>query len=237
MTFVGIIFILFIILGGYIGWRKGALRELINLLGLIAIMILSFQFKDFIGTYIIRYMPFFDFGGNYTGILTANILFYQTISFLIVFLLLFCILNILINISGMVEVLDRITKVFEIPSKIAGVLFGALTSIAYIFLVVFVTLSIPNTAGLMMKDNVAMTIVKQTPVLSTVFGFSIRVEQKQYFIVQDHKKDEEGVKNAEINIASELVTNDVAEADLIQELIDKHKLNLENVTIHSAKSK
>lgn len=235
MTWVGIIVLVLVALGGFLGWRKGALRGLVNLVGLTAIIILSYQFKDFLGTIIIKYMPFFSFAGDYVGIYAVNFLFYQALAFLVVFLLLYCILNILINLSGMVEVLDRFTKVFDLPSKIVGVIFGIFDMLVYVFLVGFVFLSVPTTAKYIMEDKVAMTVVRQTPVLSSVFGYSIRVEQTQYNIVKENPKTEEGAKEASLAIIRDLIGYDVVEADLIQETIDNGKVHLENVTVASAK--
>ncbi len=235
MTWVTIVILVLVALGGFFGWRKGALRGLVNLIWLIAIIILSFQFKDFLGTIVIRYMPFFSFAGDYVGVYAVNFLFYQAISFLVVFLLLYCILNILINLSGMVEVLDRFAKVFELPSKIVGALFGIFDMLIYVFLIGFVFLSVPTTAKFIMEDKVAMTVVKQTPILSPVFGYSIRVEQTQYKIVKESTKTPEGANEASLAIVRDLISYDVVEADLIQETIDNGKLHLDNVTVASAK--
>ena len=235
MTWVGMIVLVLVALGGFLGWRKGALRGLVNLVGLAAIIILSFQFKDFLGTIIVRFMPFLNFAGDYVNIFAVNFLFYQAIAFLIVFLLLYCVLNILINLSGMVEVLDRFTKIFELPSKIVGAIFGVFDMLIYVFLIGFVFLAVPTTAKYIMEDKVAITVVKQTPILSSVFGYSIRVEQTQYNIVKDSKKTEEGAKDASLAIVRDLIGYDVVEADLIQETIDNGKLHLENVTVASAK--
>ena len=235
MTWVGIVILLLVALGGFLGWRKGALRALVNLIGLVAIIILSYQFKDFLGTIVIRFMPFFSFAGDYVGVYAVNFLFYQAISFLIVFLLLYCILNILINLSGMVEILDRFAKVMALPSRIIGAVFGVVDMLVYVFLLVFIALAVPTTAKFAMEDKVAMTIARQTPVLSAVFGYSIRVEQTQYNIVKDSVKTEEGAKEASLAIIRDLISYDVVEADLIQETIDNGKLRMENVTVASAK--
>ncbi len=228
MTWVGIVILLLLVLGGFLGWRKGALRSLVNLIGLVAILILSFQFKDFLGTKIIEFMPFINFGGMYSGVYSVNFLFYQAIAFVIVFLLLYCVLNILINVSGMIEVLDRFTKIFELPSKIAGAILGVIEMLVYVFVIVFLLLSIPHSAKFMMNDNVAMTIVKKTPVLNAVFGYSIRVEQTQYNAVSNINRDdgELGIYLAEQSILSDLVGYRVIEADLYNRVKQDGKLHL-----------
>ena len=228
MTWVGIVILLLVALGGFLGWRKGALRSFINLIGLVAILILSFQFKDFLGSLVIRYMPFFSFAGNYQGIYAVNFLFYQGVAFLVVFLLLYCILNILINLSGMVEVLERFTKIFELPSKIAGVLLGMVEMLAYVFVICFVFLSVPTTAKFIMEDKVAMTITTKSPILSTVFGYSLRVQQNQYTIVKNHENTPEGIDKAQIEISELLVRYGVIEADLFEE-VKNEKLHLNSI--------
>ena len=41
MTWVGIVALILILLGGFFGWRRGVLRSLINLVGLASILIIS----------------------------------------------------------------------------------------------------------------------------------------------------------------------------------------------------
>lgn len=229
MTWVGIVILLFAVLGGFLGWRSGALRALINLIGLLAIIILSFEFKNFLGSIIISKMPFFNFGGIFTDIYSVNFLFYQSLAFIVVFLLLYCILNILINLSGMVEVIDRFTKMYKLPSKIGGAVIGVVESFVYVFIVVFVLLAIPGTTKFMMEDKVAMKVATNTPVLSRVFGLSLRVEQYQYLRAKEiTERTPENIEKAEQDILYELVDKRVVEADLVKEAQDLDKLHMEN---------
>ena len=228
MTWVGIVILLFAVLGGFLGWRSGALRALINLIGLLAIAVLSFQFKDFLGSIIISKMPFFSFGGMFAGVYSVNFLFYQALAFIVVFLLLYCVLNILINLSGMVEVIDRFTKIYELPSKIGGALIGVVESFVYMFLVVFVLLAIPPTSKLMIEDKVAMTVALKTPVMTKVFALSLRAEQMQYDYVKNMDDTPAGHEKVEQQILYELVDDRVIEADLVKTVQEDGKLRMAN---------
>ena len=83
---VGIILllILFIILG----IKKGVIKELVSLVGIIIVFILSWSLKGIIGNFLCIILPFFKFTGIIEGMSSLNILLYQAIAFIIVFSLL-----------------------------------------------------------------------------------------------------------------------------------------------------
>ena len=62
-TVVDILIIVFLLLGTYAGWRKGLIKSLVNFIGLIAVVILSFYLKTFIANFLIDTMPFLNFAG------------------------------------------------------------------------------------------------------------------------------------------------------------------------------
>ena len=82
-TVVDILIIVFLLLGTYAGWRKGLIKSLVNFVGLIAVVILSFYLKTFIANFLIDKMPFFNFAGL-NGLSSINILIYNVIAFVFV---------------------------------------------------------------------------------------------------------------------------------------------------------
>ena len=124
-TVVDILIIVFLLLGTYAGWRKGLIKSLVNFIGLIAVVILSFYLKTFIANFLIDKMPFLNFAGL-NGLSSVNILIYNIISFIFVFIILYCVLNIIISITGFSDMLLKFTVIWIIPSKILGALVGLL---------------------------------------------------------------------------------------------------------------
>jgi len=109
MTIVDFIIITFIILGAIIGFKQGAIKTGVDFLGIGLIAIISFVFKDKLMVLLYEHLPFFDFFGLIKGITSVNILFYQILSFIIIFMALTFILKILIAITGIIEWILKMT--------------------------------------------------------------------------------------------------------------------------------
>ena len=80
-SIVDILIIVFLLLGTYAGWRKGLIKSLVNFVGLIAVVILSFYLKTYIANFLIDKLPFFNFAG-FDGLSSVNILVYNVIAFI-----------------------------------------------------------------------------------------------------------------------------------------------------------
>ena len=96
--FVDIILVVFLALGAYAGTRKGLIKTAIGFIGLVAIIILSYSLKTPLANFLIDTMPFFQFGGALEGITSINILIYNVISFIVIFILLYLKLLILLKL-------------------------------------------------------------------------------------------------------------------------------------------
>ena len=79
MNVVDILIILFILFGAAIGFSKGFTRQLVDTVGTIAIIVLSFMFKGVVSGVLYKFMPFFNFSNKFAGITSMNILLYEVI--------------------------------------------------------------------------------------------------------------------------------------------------------------
>ena len=96
INIVDIIIVLIALLGGIIGFKNGAIKEGVHLVGIILTAIIAFVFKDSLMVVLYENLPFYNFFGIINGITAINILFYQLISFLIIFSILISSVNKLI---------------------------------------------------------------------------------------------------------------------------------------------
>ena len=110
------------------------------------------------------YLPFFN-----VGITVINILIYEAIAFLILFVIFSSILGIIIKISGIVETLLKFTIVLGIPSKILGAIFGLLEMYLLIFATLFLLAQFNVQNSLITDSKIADFILGKTPVVSQVF--------------------------------------------------------------------
>ena len=140
MTILDSIIILFLLCGAVLGFKKGAIKSLVALVGTIALVVISYYLKDPVADIMFNFVPFFKFSGNWAGLVTLNILLYESLAYLIVFIVLSSVLTILLKISGIIEKLLNATIILGIPSKIIGAVLGFLEAVVFSFIIIFVLL-------------------------------------------------------------------------------------------------
>ena len=162
---IALILILFMFAVG--GFRKGAIKEAVSLVGIVAVFVIAFLLKGVLGNLLCKFLPFFDFAGNLEGVTVLNILLYQLVAFIIIYSLLFSIYVIVVKISSGIQKLVNMTIVLWIPSKIIGALIAFVTGYIVIFAVLLVLLIPLKDSNLFKDSKVANYIVYDSPILSS----------------------------------------------------------------------
>ena len=184
-----------LILGAIVGFKNGAIKEGTKFIGLFAIIVISFLLKDRLMVILYENLPFFDFFGLIRGLTSVNILFYQLISFLIIFAALYFVLKVLIVITGFIEWLLKLTIFLSIPSKIAGIFVGLLEYYVYVFIALYVVTMPIFNFKLVTESKFASVILDKTPILSNMVEDTVSVYTDVWTIV----KNREGKSSKEIN--------------------------------------
>lgn len=138
MNILDAVIVILLILGIMGGFKRGFVKETILLVGLIAVLILSYYLKNPVATFLYKHLPFLNFNGIFKGVSVLNILLYEVIAFLIVFSLLYLVLRLLLKISGLIESLLKATIILGFFSKIAGGIVGFIESYIIVFIVLFI---------------------------------------------------------------------------------------------------
>ena len=162
---IALILILFMFAVG--GFRKGAIKEAVSLVGIVAVFVIAFLFKGVLGNLLCKFLPFFDFTGNLEGVTVLNILLYQLVAFIIIYSLLFSVYVIVVKISSGIQKLVNMTIVLWIPSKIIGALIAFVTGYIVVFAVLLVLLIPLKDSNLFKDSKVANYIVYDSPILSS----------------------------------------------------------------------
>ena len=162
---IALILILFMFAVG--GFRKGAIKEAVSLVGIVAVFVIAFLLKGVLGNLLCKFLPFFDFAGNLEGVTVLNILLYQLVAFIIIYSLLFSVYIIVVKISSGIQKLVNMTIVLWIPSKIIGALIAFVTGYIVIFAVLLVLLIPLKDSNLFKDSKVANYIVYDSPILSS----------------------------------------------------------------------
>ena len=95
MTILDAIIILFLLCGAVIGFKKGAIRSLVALIGTIIVVVASYYLKNPVADFLFNYVPFVNFSGAWNGLVTLNILLYEAVSYILVFVVLYSALSII----------------------------------------------------------------------------------------------------------------------------------------------
>ncbi len=223
---VNIVIILFLTGGIIEGYKKGFLESTIKFIGTIVALVGAYILKNPVSVFLYTHMPFFKFGGVFKGVSVLNILIYEFIAFVLVFLVILLILKIIYDATGLVNKLFSVVAFLGLPNKILGAVVGFIESLVALYFISFLFVFICNFFGFGMKESLVDTVV-DIPVLKETFGPSLNsindigVLAKDYKDVQD--KDEFNYKSLEILLKYDVITKENA-----KKLIDSKKLVIPN---------
>ena len=229
MNVVDVIIIALLILGGVAGFKAGVIKKLTDFIGMFVVIILAFYLKNYISVIMYENLPFFNFFGLINGIDTLNILLYEVIAFLVIFIALLFVLKVVLMLTGLVEKILKATVILSIPSKLLGIVVGVIEMYVYLFLIL-VIVSLPIFDSSFLKDSKMNNfILNNTPVLSGVSEEIIDIYGDVYDII-DNRKDK---SNEEMNeeILKVLIDKKVVTKESAKKLVDKNKIHINDKSI------
>lgn len=229
MNVADIVILILLAFGAVGGFKAGVIKKTTDFIGMFAIVILAFSLKNYLSVIMYENLPFFNFGGFVKGIDALNILLYEILAFLIVFIALFFILKVILVVTGLIEKVLKATVILSIPSKLLGIVVGAIESYVYIF-IVLVIITLPIFKVPFVKESKAANfILNNTPVLSSLSSEIIDIYDNTYNIIDNRKNK----TNEEVNteITKLLIEKDVLTKDSAKKLVDKNKLHISDISI------
>ena len=227
MTAIDIVILLLLIMFGVVGWKQGIIKEAVQLIGMIIILVIAFMFKGELGNIFCKWLPFFNFNGSpIEGMTTLNILLYQVLGFVIIFTVLYAIYTIILKLSGVFQKILDWTIILLIPSKIGGLIIGLLEGYILLFVLLLIITGLPaNYTSNFTNSNLVQTIVYKTPILSSA-SKDVTNSMKDIYVLVDEvaqKKittNEANLKTVDIMLKYDLVTPKTVEQLVI---LDKLK--------------
>lgn len=223
MNIVDAIIILMILFGGVVGLKKGFTRQLVDTVGIIAVIVISFMLKGVVSEFLYKFMPFFNFSNRFAGITSMNILLYEIVSFVLIFAVLSTLLGVLKKTTSLFEKMLNATIILGIPSKILGFFAGLINNFIISFIVLYV-LSLPVFGlNLVTESQVTQKILNSTPVLSNICNDSLEVFNEMSKLMDEYKTNP---KRADLNqrTINLLIEYDIIEKDTVNKLIKNGKL-------------
>lgn len=229
MNVVDVIIIALLILGGVAGFKAGVIKKLTDFIGMFVVIILAFYLKNYISVIMYENLPFFNFFGLINGIDVLNILLYEVIAFLVIFIALLFVLKVVLMLTGLVEKILKATVILSIPSKLLGIVVGVIEMYVYLFLIL-VIVSLPIFDSSFLKDSKMNNfILNNTPVLSGVSEEIIDIYGDVYNIIDNRKNKTNEQLNEEI--LKVLIDKKVVTKESAKKLVDKNKIHINDRSI------
>lgn len=230
MNLVDIICIVIILLFALWGFKRGVIKSLVQLVGTCAVLVLAWVFKDSLANLLMSFMPFFDFGGIFSGVTSMNIVIYELISFVVIYILLYCILSIIINISGLIEKILKLTVILAIPSKILGAILGLIEGVIMAFLVTFIIFHLPQTESMVAESKFAIILLERTPIIGPM-AVDTTLALEDINEILEAMKNESDRESVNFQVLHTLVYYNVISKEDAQKLIDDDKIHFTNTVI------
>jgi uncharacterized membrane protein required for colicin V production len=232
MNYIDIGLLVLLLLCTLIGIKRGVIKGVLQLLSFVIISILAFTFKGYLAGWLMSFMPFLNFAGMFEGIMAVNIVFYQAVSFLVIFILMYCLFSIIVALGGLFDKLLKKTIILALPDRILGGLVGFIEGIFIAFIALLLLNMIPNTTEMVFQSRFARPILERTPVIRKVVASTINATEEIYISVDSDKSHNEGGDKTNINVAvlQILIKYQLVTAHEVEELEKTGKLGIENVT-------
>jgi len=219
------IIILFLIMGSLVGFKRGVIKSATMFIGAIVVIIFSYILKNPISKILYSIFPFFNFANDFEGLTVLNIIIYEALAFVLVFIVLMSILQILIKVTGGIEKILKFTIVLGIPSKLLGAIFGLCESFLFVFVALFLVTQIPSTNELVSNSLLADKIVNHSPILSNISKEYYKAIEEIISIKDQniHNKEEYNEKSLDI-----LLKYKIVKVEAVEKLLEMKKLEMKN---------
>lgn len=224
---VDIIILLFILIWGANGWKRGVVKQGVMTIGTLLMFIVAFYLKNPVAEFLSLNLPFIDIK-VFLGSASLNIIFYQLIAFIIVACLLEVVLKALIKASGIIEKLLRFTIILGIPSKILGLVLGLIEGFVVIYIILFFISQPLFNLNLFNDSKVTPFVLNDIPVLSNVGNGMVEVFDDLYSLGKDFEgtNDNNGYNLQAIDT---MLKHDVITVEYVEKLIKQGKINVDGI--------
>ena len=134
MNILDIIIILLLLASAITGFKRGVIKELVMLVGIVIVYIIAFSLKGILGLLLCKICPFFSFD----GLPSLNIIMYQLIAFIIIASVLFGIYHFILKLTGIIQKVIDLSIILTLPSKILGLAVGFIEGYIILFMILLV---------------------------------------------------------------------------------------------------
>ncbi len=232
MNIVDIGILVVVLLSVILGVKRGTIKGILKTIACAMIAILAYTFKNMLANWLMGFMPFFNFSGIYQGVYSVNIMFYQAVSFVVIYILLYCFLSVIIALGGLFDKLyEKELLINKKIDKVLGAFVGFIEGAIIAFVGVWVLVQLPNTSNYVMQSRFGLNFLERTPMIRTVFAPSTLAAKEVYALTEQY----EGVEDKTDFIVSSLqiyIKYQTVTSEKVKSLEDDNKLGIENITFN-----
>lgn len=229
MNIIDIAIIFLILVMGVIGLKRGFFKQLVMSVGIVLIVVISFALKDPLANFLSVKFPFFSLSDIPSVSSIFNILFYQVISFIIIFGLLTILFNIILWVTNLFEKILKMTVILAIPSKILGFILGIIEGYILVFACSFLLTQPALNIDVVQESKLLPIIQNSTPGLSNIMNKTSDSVKDIYELKEIYDKDEnKSYEEFSYKALEIMLKNKVIKADYVEKLQNSGKLNIKN---------
>ncbi len=224
MNIIDIIVLTILVTFAIIGFQRGVFKSLVAFVGFVVIVCLAYLLKNYLGDIFVLNLPFIKFSISSNPSVVMNIVMYQTIAFIIILIILGIAYRVLLKITGIFEKILRITIILGIPSKLLGLVVGILEGYIIAYLLLFFVAQPYVKMDILDNSSMSKTILNKTPILSNFSEKTLNIINEVNDIVKEKTSDDFDLKLTDLLLKQKVVT-----ADVMQELVDNKKIEVDGI--------
>ena len=222
MNVIDIATVFIILAFGIIGAQRGFFKQIVTTVGFLIVVILSFYLKNSLAEFLSLNLPFLGFSAS-----SFNIMFYQAVAFLIVVAILLAVLNVLIRITNVFEKILKFTIILGLPSKLLGFIAGIVEGFVIMFVALFFLQQPSLKIDVVNESKLSDKILSSTPVLSNVSSNMVNTINDIYELTQDSTKLDKNtldLKSIDLMLKHKLISR-----KYVEKLINAKKINISGI--------
>ena len=228
MGLVDIIIVVFILIGGFVGWHRGVIKEAASAVGIVVVSVLSFILKNPLSIVFYENLPFFKFGGIFKGVTVLNIALYELVAFLVVASILTFLWKIVGFASSIVQKIINMTIILGIPSKIIGFVIGVFEYYVLSFIVIYVlTIPLFSVKSVVESKN-AQFILNETPVISGFAKDNVSLIN-EFVDLKDKYEKTESANQFNYETLDLFMKYDIVDVKSVKKLRDRNKISIDGI--------
>ena len=228
MNIVDVIIIIFVLIGGFLGFKRGAVKEFVAAIGFFVIVVLAFILKNPLSVFFYENLPFFKFGGIFKGVTVLNIALYELIAFLTVALVLTFIWKLIEHASNLMQKIINMTFILGLPSKIIGFVIGLLEYYILAFIIIYIlTIPIFSVKEVIESKN-AQFILNETPIVSK-FAKSSAGFIGEFIELRDKYEVAESANQFNYETLDLFMKYDIVDVKSVKKLKEKNKIIIDGI--------